>query len=88
MNTNRSMYEAKVREDLHVMTRDQWEKKYPNAAKEMEEEAEAFASYRKEEESKKFVVKDRFGFSRYSTLAEAEAFAATLKNATIVNTEA
>jgi len=47
-------------------------------------EAQAFAAYRAKEEAKKFKVRDAFGFSRYATLEEAQAFAATLKNAEII----
>lgn len=49
-----------------------------------DKEAQAFAAYRAKEDAKKFKVRDAFGFSRYSTLAEAEAFAATLKDAVVI----
>ena len=46
--------------------------------KERKAEQAAFAAYRASEEAKKFKVRDKFGFSRYATLEEAQAFAATL----------
>jgi hypothetical protein len=49
-----------------------------------DKEAQAFIAYRAKEDAKKFKVRDAFGFSRYSTLEEAQAFAATLKNAEIL----
>ena len=48
------------------------------------EQAE-FEAYRASEEAKKFKVRDKFGFSRYATLAEAQAFAATLDDAEIIH---
>jgi hypothetical protein len=47
-------------------------------------EAAAFDAYRAKEDAKKFKVCDAFGFSRYATLEEAQAFAATLKDAEII----
>lgn len=42
-------------------------------------EAAAFAKYAAAEEAKRFRLKSRFGSSRHATLADAEAFAATLR---------
>ena len=50
----------------------------------LRKEAKAFAAYRASEEAKKFKVRDKFGFSRYATLEQAEAFATTLVDAEII----
>ena len=61
-----------------------WDAPTQNMVAERQEAAVAFAEYREGEESKKFKVRDAFGFSRYSTLEEAEAFAATLEGAEVI----
>ena len=74
MNTNRIDHEVR-----------NWNTPTPNMVKARKEEDAAFAAYREKEESKKFKVRDAFGFSRYNTLEEAEAFASTLKDAEVIS---
>ena len=53
--------------------------------KERKAEDAAFMAYRRSEDVKNFLVRDAFGFSRYNTLAEAEAFSALLKGSEVIS---